>query len=335
MRRTILAAAVAASLAAGGAEAGAAGGGPGTDVGRIGIEPAGGGDRWVTLPIQGETVLARLDRNGRGVLWHRPLRGFHAITGVSLDGTPTGLSADGGTLVLQRGSSSRPRRSLFTVVDARRMRVTGAIRLRGNFTLDAVSPDGRLVYFIEYTSRTDVTRYNVRVYDRRRGRLRPEPIVDRYEPDEVMRGLALTRATSADGRWEYTLYSGTGKHPEPFVHALDTVRAQARCIDLHGVEAVTDPGTMRLRLDAGGRELAVLRTNEPVAVVDTRSFEVHAPGHADGAAAPAGPRPRRQGLDGGSPWPAAAVAGIVALLAAGALRVRGRRPRRPGASQTP
>ena len=45
-----------------------------------------------------------------------------------------------------------------------------------------------------------------------------------------MRGEPGTRATSADGRWAYTLYARQ-KHA-PFVHALDTARRQAYCIDL-------------------------------------------------------------------------------------------------------
>ncbi len=44
-----------------------------------------------------------------------------------------------------------------------------------------------------------------------------------------MQGLPMTRATSADGRLAYTLYSAE----EPFIHALDTVRGSAAvCIDL-------------------------------------------------------------------------------------------------------
>ena len=53
----------------------------------------------------------------------------------------------------------------------------------------------------------------------------PTPIVDKSEPDERMAGLPITRQTTADGRWAYTLYDGAGK--EPFVHALDTVNGEA------------------------------------------------------------------------------------------------------------
>src|SRR3954451_7151765 len=45
-----------------------------------------------------------------------------------------------------------------------------------------------------------------------------------------MQGSAMTRTTSADGRWVYTLYYNPGGYP--FIHALDTVRGVAHCVGL-------------------------------------------------------------------------------------------------------
>ena len=45
-----------------------------------------------------------------------------------------------------------------------------------------------------------------------------------------MDGYPLTRVTSADGRWVYTLYQNGGVGGYPFIHALDTVRGVAHCI---------------------------------------------------------------------------------------------------------
>ena len=59
-----------------------------------------------------------------------------------------------------------------------------------------------------------------------------------------MRGQPLSRAMSPDGRWAYTLYDGNGE--TPFVHALDTSRATARCIDLDAIGG--DENLWRLRL---------------------------------------------------------------------------------------
>src|SRR5579862_7396280 len=45
-----------------------------------------------------------------------------------------------------------------------------------------------------------------------------------------MQGSPVTRTTSADGRWVYTLYTNQGGYP--FVHALDTVLGVAHCVGL-------------------------------------------------------------------------------------------------------
>jgi len=67
----------------------------------------------------------------------------------------------------------------------------------------------------------------VRAYDLAARRLLPEPVVDPREPGEKMQGLPMTRATSADGRFAYTLYERP--RGAPFIHALDTVRGSAAC----------------------------------------------------------------------------------------------------------
>ena len=59
----------------------------------------------------------------------------------------------------------------------------------------------------------------------RANRLLPGRIADRTQRSWVMQGSAVTRTTSEDGRWVYTLYTNPGGYP--FVHALDTVRGVA------------------------------------------------------------------------------------------------------------
>ena len=107
------------------------------------------------------------------------------------------------------------------------------LTLRGDFSFDALSPDGSSMFLIEYLSR-DYNDYAVREYDMERQRLLPDPVLVTHEvePDE-MRGLPLTRATSSDGRWEYTLYNGGGRRKDhAFIHTLDTERSLTHCIDL-------------------------------------------------------------------------------------------------------
>ena len=97
--------------------------------------------------------------------------------------------------------------------------------------------------------------------------------LDPREPDEQMGGLPVTRVSSPNGVWAYTLYTNA---EHPFVHALDTRRGVAFCIDLpwRGGQALD---TVRMHVTSGGRSL-VLR--QPVvgrlALVDTRTFAVRA-----------------------------------------------------------
>ena len=48
------------------------------------------------------------------------------------------------------------------------------ITLQGDFSFDALSPDGRLLYLVQYLSPRDPTRYLVRLYDLERGSAAPE-----------------------------------------------------------------------------------------------------------------------------------------------------------------
>jgi hypothetical protein len=146
--------------------------------------------------------------------------------------------------------------------------------LHGDFSFDAISPRGSLVYLIEYISPTDPARYRVRAYDLAADRLLAQPVVDPLEPGEKMGGSPLTRATSPDGRWAYTLYDGSGK--TPFVHALDTTTRSARCIDLDALTGM-NLSRMRLRVDAAAHTLTVNSGRQSLVVIDTRSFRTSSP----------------------------------------------------------
>jgi hypothetical protein len=222
----------------------------GIDVGPSGVTTETSAARFVALPAgDGRTLVARVRRRGGQVLRSRLLRGSFTVPAVALDGTPSGLSANRDTLVLIRPRARFPqRRTTLAVLDARKLRLRDVVTLRGDFSFDALSPDGRTMYLIEYTSRRDPTRYAVREYDLDSFELLPAPVVDPREPDERMRGMPITRATSRDGRWEYTLYDGAGSYP--FVHALDTVRAEALCIDLDGLTGHLRLYELRLRSPA-------------------------------------------------------------------------------------
>jgi hypothetical protein len=243
------------------------------DAGPSGVTSGAGTMRYVAVPAGRDTLALAVRREGGQVGRSRLLRGHFTIPVVALDGTPDGLSADRRTLVLIKPRQGFPRKvTTFAVLDAQRLKVREMVRLRGDFSFDALSPDGRLIYLVKYTSRRDPTRYEVRAFDTRTGGLVPDPIVDKRQVEENMRGLPLTRAMSPDGRWAYTLYDGAGEHP--FVHALDTREMTAMCIDLHGLTGHKDLQALRLGVSGDGSSFSVLAGRRALFVVDTETFRV-------------------------------------------------------------
>ena len=247
------------------------------DVGQKGVVAPGGSDRIVALPAGGgSTLVARIDPDGGQVRATRLLREKLTIPGVALDGTADGLSSSDGAIVLIRPRPLRHfplKRTRLVVLDARRLNVGRRITLKGDFSFDAISPDGRHLFLVNYVDRRDPRAYVVRTYDLARGRLDPGAIVDAREPDEDMRGYPVTRATTTDGRWAYTLYDGGGH--EPFVHALDTVKREAFCIDLPMLAHHETPYELRLALRDG--RLEVEDGDRIAAVIDTATKEASAP----------------------------------------------------------
>jgi DNA-binding beta-propeller fold protein YncE len=299
MRRSSLAIAALASAVAALALAPLAARGDGLPIPGVNAKPGGiatrdGTVHYVTGSRRGKTVVARIDwTTGKTTAWTR-LAGAFSIPAVGLDGSPSGLSANGRVLAMIQPRRTFPQASTHLVLlDARRLEVRQRIDLKGDFSFDAISPDGNRLYLIQYLSRHDPTHYAVRAYDVAAGRLDPQPIVDPTEPDEQMRGYPVTREASPDGRWQYTLYSGTKM---PFVHALDTARGRARCIDLPRM-----PGSVyrdALRINPDGSTLAVTnRSKAALATVDTATFKAskasssgagRAQGAGEGAAGGAG-----------------------------------------------
>jgi hypothetical protein len=291
----------------------------GVDVGPVGVVAPSGPARYVTLPAKGHTVVARVRRDGGQILASRVLPGTFTIPAVAYDGSASGLSADGRVLVLIQPRTQFPRaRTTLAILDARLLRVRTILRLRGDFSFDAISPKGGLLYLIQYVSPRDPTRYVVRAYDARHGRLLTEPVVDPHERGEKMRGNPLSRAASPDGRWAYTLYDGAGE--TPFIHALDTNGRTARCIDLDALAGNAYLARLRLQLNENGA-LTIRDGDETELVVDTRTFRVRAP-----ATASAEPAARH---DSGNGWPLAGWAVLGTLVAAGSLLLARRRRRRP------
>jgi hypothetical protein len=241
-----------AALCTGGA---AADGGPspGIDTGSVGIAGPGGQLRYVAVPGQTGTVVEAIRTHGGQIRRWVPLRGLYGIPYVTNEGETGGLSRDGRTLVLASYATAPGQRSAthFVVVSVPSLRKRTIITLRGSYAYDALSPDARTLYLIQYASGRDYTRYRVRAYDLEQRRLLRGTIVDKREPNEVMAGWPVTRTASEDGRWVYTLYAR--RQGASFVHALDTVGRQAVCLDLElrvteGVRLALSPGEKQLVL---------------------------------------------------------------------------------------
>jgi hypothetical protein len=299
---------------------------PSNHSGRQGVAVPGGSERIVARRVGPETVLVARDRKDGTVLRSRRLDGRWSIPPVTISSGTTGLSADGQTLVLARPTRTIPAlRTRLAVVDARTFTVRREIGLRGFFTVDAISPDGRAVFLLQYPSQ-DFLQYRVRALETATGALDPHDVVDPREPDEQMGGLPMTRATGPGGRWVYTLYGGGS---ETFIHALDTVGRTAACIDLEMLPAGGDFERVRLRMNADGSELRVRDAGRVVAIVDTRTFAVREPGEA-AAAEPTpepatAPAPARAVVDDGSLLLPLVIGGaLLALIGAALLASRHR-----------
>jgi hypothetical protein len=283
----------------------------GIDVGSSGVTVPGSPYRFVTLGANRETIVARVDRHGGRIVATHVLAGHFTVPAVAYDGSASGLSADGRELVLIEPRTSFPRReTTFAVLDARRFVLRRLVRLRSDFSFDAVSPNGGRLYLIQYLSPRDPTRYAVRAYDVRGERLLPRPIVDPRDREQ-MHGQPISRATSPDGRWAYTLYDGGGE--APFLHALDTAHGTARCIDLDALAG--SKYLWRLRLRVSGHSLAVRDRAETELLVDRSSFAVAKPASAPEAGGDSTP------IWG---WALGATA-LAALLAGGGLVLARRR----------
>jgi hypothetical protein len=265
------------------------------------------GLHYVAVSDRAHGTLLETSNAASGVFGWVRLHGSWGIPVIGngyASGSGQGLSHDGRTLVLASLGGPYVSPSRFLVVDARRLKPLRTIVLDGTFSFDALSPDGSRMYVIQYKSAGDLNHYIVRAYDMRTKQLLPGKIADRSEDEKTMAGTALTRTTSAGGRWVYTLYQKPSG--EPFVHALDTVRARAYCIDLPGNRWLYN---IVLSMRDGGRTLAVhWRSGRPWLNVAVGSWRISYPG-------------------GSFPWAwvAGGIGSGMALLAAGALLLRRRR----------
>ena len=242
----VLAAIIAASAQGGGGPA------PGVVQGWDGI--ARGPVRYVAFATGTGTVVEAVRRRGGRVVRYSILPGSYGIPQVAFDGTTGGLSHDGRTLVLG-DVATRPqlrKESSFAIVGVHGLRLRDVIRLRGDFSFDALSPGARMLYLIA----------SVRLLSRLFAAL-GAAVRGRREDGQASAEYALVLLGAAAVALLVTTWA---THTN--LHALDTRNAHAVCIDLPKSWNKLDVGGMKLRLTpdarlvvrygSGGRALAVV-----------------------------------------------------------------------------
>jgi len=246
-----------------------AGPSPGLSEGSKGL--ANGNLRYVALPSGKTTEVQVVDREG-DVRRHMRINGSWGIPLVAYDGTAEGLFPNGRTLLLAQslydGQTLRTT-TKFTLVDTRRMKVSRRIQLKGAFTFDALSRDGRYVYLTEYMSPEDPSSYRVRAYDLKGAGLLSKIVSDKRSWATDMRGLPIARVWKEG--WAYTLY---GANAKPFIHALDTQNVAAVCINLPWKTSPDRIFDYRLRVDGDGHLVVRGPNGRALAVIDRQSFKI-------------------------------------------------------------
>ena len=157
--------------------------------------------------------------------WRLPTIGYETL--------PTGLSADGHTLVLvptdeQPDYPDRATSRFAIVPFPPGQGAPILLELPGALVYDAISPDGRILYVAAHLDGAPAGGYQVRAIDLPGGVMRDAPIVDKRNLEEAMAGWPIDQLRSPGGL-VLTLYGGPD---HPFIHALNTAEAWAVCIDL-------------------------------------------------------------------------------------------------------
>jgi hypothetical protein len=248
-------------------------GAPGyVSLGGLGVLAPDGKTRYVAVLTTNSTAIERVRVAGGSIVGWMNLRGYWGIPAPAFSPAGgEGISRDGSKLFVATPGNASPTR--FAIIDPRTMRVLDRFALQGRFAYDALSPDASTLYLVQHVDATDVSRYVVRAYDVDNHTLLPGRIADKTQRDWVMAGTPLTRATSSDGRWVYTLYQSPGGYP--FVHALDTVSGVAHCTGLPWTGDQTPMWNVRLSLVDDGKTLSVhWKSGRPWLTMNTHTWRL-------------------------------------------------------------
>ena len=174
---------------------------------------------YVAYPIPGGSTSISVIDTGSGATMHT----FSMVGSYSTadrGNADSMLSGDGRWLALRAQNTSVGTTSI-ALVDTQAGKLVKNIHLTGDFTLDAVSPRGTMLYLVEYYQ-AGTSHYNVRAYDVNANRLLEGSIVDKaeYLKEQSFTGLA----ESSDGQ---TLY---GVDPTIGITLLDPGSGVTRAV---------------------------------------------------------------------------------------------------------
>jgi len=231
-----------------------------------------------TTKLAGTTTRVEQLNAGR-VVRTLTIDGRWGLQLVTLGGTLTGLSPNGRVLVLSdnvSGGVALRARSRFAVVDTRTMRLARTVVLRGDYSVDALSPNGNLLYLIHHVTQRGGNGYQVQAYNLPARRLLPGVIADKRQAGWVMAGWPVARTETQTGDWVYTLYRQDANYP--FVHALDAAHHTAVCVGLPADWAKNADWISSARLVLDGNRLEVQTSaGQTRFVLDTKTFAVSTP----------------------------------------------------------
>jgi hypothetical protein len=233
------------------------------------------------------TAITTFDTRSGASLRSFTIDGNYATDTAGYGGST--LSPDGHWLALRQLVQTGGSQSTIAVVDTQAMKVAHTIQLSGDFALDALSPDGSVLYLLQ-NLHDAAHHYYVRAYDLGIGKLLPQIIVDKSEIDHPqMRGSAVARRVGNDGAAAFTLYVDPLRSTA-FVHVLPlsstgNILPFARCVD--DLPASTSADALRgytLVLSSDGSTLfavnAALGVASKITVVDGGVLNAHIVGRS-------------------------------------------------------
>lgn len=186
---------------------------------------------YTATPTNGETTISIINTQTGSKLRSFTISGSYTTSASSFDNSV--ISTSGQWLAL-RELGQPIGETVIALIDTQAGKLAKTFHLNGDFTLDAVNPDGSRVYLLERLN-DGSGHYYVRLYDVTKNQLYQSPIVDKTElNDPNMTGTAVARQMAGDGTMAYTLYVDA-YHNIAFVHVLPLTG------DLYGAHCVLLP----------------------------------------------------------------------------------------------